>query len=170
MPLPAGTEGIVWLKAPDRARFHYHGDDDKTRSVYRRAYFTLGDVGYMDAEGWLFLTDRSAHLIISGGVNVYPAEVDHVLLEHPAVGDVATIGVPDDEWGEPVLGVIEPQRGTQPSPGLCEELLEFCRSRLARYKCPRSIEFVAELPRSASGKVPKAALRERYRGRQRPRP
>jgi long-chain acyl-CoA synthetase len=162
-PLPAGEIGLVWLKAPAANRFRYHNDDDKTDSAYRGDYFTLGDVGYLDDDGFLFLTDRSANLIISGGVNIYPAEVDAVLLEHPAVGDVATIGVPDPEWGETVTAVVELQPGWTAGDELAGELVEHCRARLAHFKCPRRVDFVDELPRQDNGKIYKRLLRDRYR-------
>lgn len=162
-PLPADEIGLVWLKAPAANRFRYHNDDEKTDSAYRGDYFTLGDVGYLDDDGFLFLTDRSANLIISGGVNIYPAEVDAVLLEHPAVGDVATIGVPDPEWGEAVMAVVELQPGWTASDELAEALIEHCRAKLARFKCPRSVDFVDELPRQDNGKIYKRLLRDRYR-------
>jgi long-chain acyl-CoA synthetase len=162
-PLPPGETGLVYIKAPAEGRFRYFKDDAKTDGTYRGDYFTLGDVGHMDADGYLFLTDRSANLIISGGVNIYPAEVDNVLLEHPAVGDVATIGVPDPEWGERVLAVVEPQPGVTGTPALAEELIAFCRERLARFKCPRTVDFVDELPRQDNGKIYKRLLRDRYR-------
>jgi long-chain acyl-CoA synthetase len=111
----------------------------------------------------LYLTDRTANLIISGGVNIYPAEVDAVLLEHPSVADAATIGVPNDEWGEEVKAVVECKVGVQPGAELAGELIEYCRSRLARFKCPRSVDFVDELPRQDNGKVYKRLLRDRYR-------
>lgn len=162
-PLETGEIGLVWIKAPDTGRFNYHGDEDKTSSAYRGDYFTLGDMGYLDEDSYLYLTDRSANLIISGGVNIYPAEVDAVLLEHPAVGDAAVIGVPHDEWGEEVKAVIELQEGCAPSAELEAELIEFCRDRLAHYKCPRSVDFVGLLPRADNGKIYKRMLRERYR-------
>jgi long-chain acyl-CoA synthetase len=165
-PLPAGETGLVYLKAPSTGRFEYFKDDGKTSSTYRAdgSYFTLGDVGHMDEDGFLYLTDRSANLIISGGVNVYPAEVDAVLLEHPAVGDAATIGVPDEEWGERVVAVVEVQPGVEASPELAAELIEHCRARLAHFKCPQSVEFTDELPRQDNGKIYKRLLRDRYRG------
>jgi long-chain acyl-CoA synthetase len=122
-------------------------------------------MGYVDEDGFLFLTDRSANLIISGGVNIYPAEVDAVLLEHPAVADAAVIGVPNAEWGEEVLAVIEPRAGAAPTEDLAGELVDFCRDRLAHYKCPRRVEFVERLPRQDNGKIYKRLLRDRYRER-----
>jgi long-chain acyl-CoA synthetase len=162
--LPRGEVGIVFIKAPDAGRFEYYKDPDKTSSAYRGDYFTLGDVGYVDDQNYLYLTDRSANLIISGGVNIYPAEVDAVLLEHDAVRDVATIGVPDPEWGESVKAVVELQSDVTPSSELAQELMEFTRSRLAHYKCPRSIDFVDALPREDTGKIFKRKLRDQYRG------
>ena len=121
-------------------------------------------MGYVDEDGFLFLTDRTANLIISGGVNIYPAEVDAVLLEHPAVGDVATIGVPDEEWGETVLAVVQPAEGVEGTDELADELLAFCRDRLAHFKCPRPSISSTELPREDTGKIFKRKLRDRYRG------
>jgi long-chain acyl-CoA synthetase len=163
-PLPTNEEGLVWLKASGRQRFEYFGDESKTSSAYRGEFFTLGDVGRIDDDGFLFLTDRSANLIISGGVNIYPAEVDAVLLTHPAVADAGTIGVPDDEWGEAVLSVVEPKHGVDTT-GLAEELLAYCRDRLAHFKCPRAVDFVDHLPRDDNGKLYKRRLRDEYRER-----
>jgi len=120
-------------------------------------------MGYLDEDGYLYLTDRSVNLIISGGVNIYPAEVDAVLLEHPAVADAATIGVPDAEWGEQVKAVVELQPGVEASPELAAELIEHCRAHLAHFKCPRTVDFVDELPRQDNGKIYKRLLRDRYR-------
>lgn len=162
-PLPADETGLVYLKAPGAARFSYFKDDEKTRSTFRGDYFTLGDVGHLDEDGFLFLTDRSANLIISGGVNIYPAEVDAVLLEHPAIADAATIGLPDEEWGETVVAVVELQEGWASGPDLAEELRDHCRGHLAHFKCPRRIEFVDQLPRQDNGKIYKRLLRDQLR-------
>jgi long-chain acyl-CoA synthetase len=161
--LPPNTAGTVFLKSPAVGRFTYFKDEGKTEGAYKGEWYTLGDVGYLDDDGWLFLTDRSAHLIISGGVNIYPAEVEAVLLTHPAVGDVGVIGVPNDEWGEEVKAVVEPQPGVEPSPALAAELIAFCKERLAGFKCPRSVDFTDELPRHDNGKLYKKALRDTYR-------
>ena len=111
----------------------------------------------------MYLTDRSANLIISGGVNIYPAEVDGLLLEHPAVADAATIGVPSEEWGEDVLSIVEVHRGIAPSDDLADELMTFCRDQLAHFKCPKRIEFIDVLPRQDNGKIYKRPLREQRR-------
>ena len=136
---------------------------DRTDSAYRGDYYTLGDVGYMDDEGYLFLTDRSVDLIISGGVNIYPTEIDAVLVAHPNVADSATIGVPNDEWGEEVKSVVELAPGVEPSRDVEAELIEFARERLAHYKCPKTIDFVEALPRQDNGKIYRRVLREQYR-------
>ena len=120
--------GTVYMRAPSTGRFRYYKDDDKTASSYRGDYFTLGDHGYLDDDGYLFLTGRSAELIISGGVNIYPAEVDAVLLTHPAVGDAGTIGIPNDEWGEEVKAVIELKEGVDGTPELAAEILAFAKA------------------------------------------
>jgi long-chain acyl-CoA synthetase len=164
--LPPGEVGLVFLQAPASTKFDYYGDTEKTTGAFRGDYFTLGDMGYMDAEGFLYLTDRTANLIISGGVNIYPAEVDGVLLEHPAVHDVATIGVPDDDWGEAVKAVVQLADGVEGTDELAAELMDFCRDHLAHFKCPRSVDFVSELPREDTGKIFKRKLRDQYRGEQ----
>jgi len=120
-------------------------------------------VGYMDEDGYLFLTDRSANLVISGGVNIYPAEVEEALWPHPAVADVAVIGVPDPDWGEVVLAAVQVRPGVEAGDRLAAELIEHCRAHLAHYKCPRRIDFVASLPRTDAGKLYKRRLRDQYR-------
>jgi long-chain acyl-CoA synthetase len=161
-PAPRETVGTVYIKAPEVGRFEYYKAREKTDGAYRGDHFTMGDMGYFDREGYLFLTGRSAELIISGGVNIYPAEVDAVLLMHPAVSDVATIGVPDDEWGESVKAVVLVREGTLATDALAEELREHCRERLAHYKCPRTLDFAQDLPRTAAGKIQRHKVRARY--------
>jgi fatty-acyl-CoA synthase len=159
--VPVGQAGVIYF-AGGRP-FEYHGDPDKTASVTnKQGWRTLGDIGYLDEDGYLYLTDRQAHMIISGGVNIYPQEAENVLAGHPAVADVAVIGVPDDEMGEAVKAVVQPADPASAGPGLEEELLAFCRADLAGYKCPRSVDFVDELPRDDNGKLYKRLLRERY--------
>jgi long-chain acyl-CoA synthetase len=164
-PVKVGEVGTLYLKAPEGAPFEYYGDADKTRGAYLDSgdYFTLGDMGYADEDGYLFLTDRSANLIISGGVNIYPAEVDAVLLAHPAVADAATIGIPNEEWGEEVKAVVELRDDVTPSDELAAELIAHCKASLAHYKCPRSVDFTDALPRHDTGKIYKRLLRDEYR-------
>lgn len=157
-----GEIGTIFIKAPERTRFEYWQDKEKTASVYSGEFFTLGDMGYVDQDGYLFVTGRSAELIISGGVNIYPAEVDAVLLAHPAVADAVTIGVPNDEWGEEVKSLVRLKSGKEPTKELEGELIEFTRERLARFKCPRSIDFVDELPREDTGKIYRRLIRDAY--------
>lgn len=162
--LPADAEGSLYARHNGTANlFAYHGDPEKTASAFLDPHtHTLGDVGRVDSEGWVYLTDRSAHLIISGGVNIYPAEIEAVLVEHPAVLDVAVFGIPDDEWGEQVKAAVELAPGYAPSEPLAAELIAFARGRLAGYKAPRSIDFEATLPRTAAGKLYVRRLRDRY--------
>jgi long-chain acyl-CoA synthetase len=162
-PLPTGDIGLVYLLSPEATRFQYFNDAEKTKSSFRGEYFTLGDVGYIDDAGFLYLTDRSTNLIISGGVNIYPAEIDAVLLEHPSVADAATIGVPNEEWGEEVIAVVELQPGVTATDELADELVAFCREHLAHFKCPRRVEFMEDLPRQDNGKIYKRLLRDLYR-------
>ena len=122
----------------------------------------MGDVGYLDSDGYLYLTDRKSYMIISGGVNIYPQETEDVLITHPGVADVAVFGVPNEEMGEEVKAVVQLASGVKPGADIEAELIAFCRDHLAHHKCPRSIDFAAELPRLPTGKLMKAALRERY--------
>jgi long-chain acyl-CoA synthetase len=163
---PPGTVGTVYMK--NIMPFEYKGDPEKTNASRRGDLFSVGDVGELDADGFLYLRDRKIDMIISGGVNVYPAEVEAVLLEHPAVGDAAVFGVPHDDWGEEVKAVIEPAPGAEAGTGLADALLAFCGERLARYKCPRSVDLVEALPRDPNGKLYKRKLRDPYwEGRER---
>jgi long-chain acyl-CoA synthetase len=143
-------------------RFEYHQDRTKTDDAWHEGFFTVGDTGYLDADGFLFLCDRKADMIISGGVNIYPAEIEAVLIGHPKVYDVAVFGIPDDDWGEEVKAVIQPSDEASNDPDLVEELMTFCRERLARYKQPRSIDLSPELPRDPNGKLFKRRLRDPY--------
>ncbi len=159
--LPPGEPGLVYF-AGGRP-FEYHNDPEKTASILNdKGWRTLGDIGYLDEDGYLYVTDRQAHMIISGGVNVYPQEAENVLLSHPAVLDVAVIGVPDSEMGEAVKAVVQATDPDAVGSELEEEILAFCRDELASYKCPRSVDFVDELPRDPNGKLYKRRLRERY--------
>ena len=157
-----GVVGTIYMPAPARGRFEYFKDNTKTSSSYRGDHFTLGDMGYFDEDGYLFLTGRTAELIISGGVNIYPQEIDSELLKHPAVLDVCTIGVPSEEWGEEVKSVVQLRPGHAPGAALASELIDFVRGRLAPFKCPRSIDFVDDLPRLPSGKIQRRIVREPY--------
>jgi fatty-acyl-CoA synthase len=157
-------EGAVYFPAsPDpEARFKYHKDDEKTRTTYRGDRFTIGDIGYLDADGYLFLTDRQSNMIISGGVNIYPQETENCLLSHSKVDDVAVIGVPDTEMGEQVKAVVIAAEGVEPGAELELELIEYSRSQIAHYKCPRSIDFASDLPRTETGKLQKRLIKRRY--------
>ena len=161
--LPTGEPGGVYFgNAP---AFEYHNDPEKTaESTSPQGYTTLGDVGYVNADGYLFLTDRKADLIISGGVNIYPREAENILVTHPAVADAAVFGVPNDDFGEEVKAVVQPVDLAQAGPELERELIEFCQEQLAKIKCPRSVDFEAELPRHPTGKLYKRLLRDRYWG------
>ena len=160
-PCPPGVPGTVWMGL-GQADFEYHRDAEKTRAGRHGRFFTVGDVGYLDEAGYLFLCDRKADMIISGGVNIYPAEVESALFGHPKVGDAAVFGIPDADWGEQVKAVVEPAAGTVAGPELERELIEFCRGRLAGYKCPRSVDFVEAMPREPTGKLLKRRLRDPY--------
>jgi fatty-acyl-CoA synthase len=162
--LPAGETGTVYFER-DEPPFFYHNDAAKTedaRHPLHPNWTTTGDVGYVDEDGFLFLTDRKAFMIISGGVNIYPQEIENALALHPKVYDVAVIGVPDHEMGESVLAVVQPAAGAEAGPELAEELRAYLRERIAHYKVPRSFDFTGELPRTPTGKLVKGKLRERY--------
>ena len=156
-----GTVGTIYFRAPE-IRFEYYKDTAKTAGSYQGDYFTLGDMGYFDADGYLFLTGRSAETIISGGVNIYPQETDDVLLRHPAVADVCTIGIPSEEWGEDVKSVVMLKPGIAPDQGTVAELIAFVREHLPAFKSPRTIDFTDDLPRLPSGKIQRRLVREPY--------
>jgi long-chain acyl-CoA synthetase len=159
--LPTGETGLVYMRM-GTSTFGYHKDADKTRKAWTGDMFTVGDLGYLDGDGYLYLCDRSSDLIITGGVNVYPAEIESELSCHPKVGDVAVFGIPHDEWGEEIKAVVEPADGVTPGPELTADILAYASTRLARFKLPRSIDYVAELPRDPNGKLYKRRLRDPY--------
>ncbi len=144
------------------ADFEYHKDKDKTASNRRDGFFTVGDVGYLNEQGYLFLCDRKIDMIIAGGVNIYPTEVEAALLTHPKVADAAVFGIPHSDWGEEVKAVIEPAAGSEPGAALAEEILAYLQEKIAKYKCPRSIDFIAVMPRDPNGKLYKRKLRDPY--------
>jgi long-chain acyl-CoA synthetase len=159
--LPQGVVGTIYFESAGTVE--YHRDEDKTRgSRSGQGWSTYGDVGYMDQEGYLYLTDRRSHLIISGGVNIYPQEAENVLINHPSVYDLAVIGVPHAEYGESVKAVVQLHAGITQSDDLARELIDYCHQHLTRYKCPRSVDFVESLPRLPSGKLLKRELMARY--------
>jgi long-chain acyl-CoA synthetase len=159
--LPNGEAGTLWFEGP--LGFEYRNDPAKTaEAVNSLGYKTVGDIGYVDDDGYLYLTDRKAHMIISGGVNIYPQEAENVLVMHPKVVDVAVFGVPDDDLGEQVKAVVQPADFDNAGPELEAELIEYCRAHLAHYKCPRTVDFERELPRLDTGKLYKGKLRARY--------
>jgi long-chain acyl-CoA synthetase len=165
--LPPGEVGTVCMHM-QTGNFEYYKDKDKTERSRRGKFFTVGDVGYLDDDGWLFLRDRKTDMIISGGANIYPAEIEAVLIMHPAVADVAVFGIPHEDWGEEVKAVVEPVDDATPGPALEAEILTWSKDKLAKYKTPRSIDFVAELPRDPNGKLYKRKLRDPYwEGRER---
>jgi long-chain acyl-CoA synthetase len=160
--LPPGAVGEVWLRAPNVMAGYFHRPEETKAALTPDRWLRTGDGGYLDVEGYLFLTDRVKDMIISGGENVYPVEVEEVLAQHPGVADVTVIGLPDVRWGEAVTALVVRREG---APVGAAELIEFARERLAAYKLPRAIEFVDEFPRTPTGKVLKRELRERYGAR-----
>jgi long-chain acyl-CoA synthetase len=159
---PTGTAGTVWFRGA--TNFEYYNDPAQTAESRDASgtTSTVGDVGYLDEEGFLYLTDRKTYMIISGGVNIYPQETENLLITHPKVMDAAVIGVPNDDLGEEVKGVVQVTPGVTPGPELERELIAFCREHLAHFKCPRSIDFTDDLPRLPTGKLYKRLLRDRY--------
>jgi fatty-acyl-CoA synthase len=161
--LPPGEDGIIWFTHPAN-KFSYHGDPDKSAAMYNdHGWARMGDIGHLDPDGYLFITGRSDHTIISGGVNIYPREIEDLLIEHPAVDDVAVIGVPDDEYGESVKAVVTLRDGYLGGPDLERDIIDWTRARFAHYKCPKSVTFVDSLPRSVAGKMMKHRLMEQLK-------
>ena len=161
--LPPGEDGIIWFTRPAN-KFSYHGDPEKSASMYNdKGWARMGDIGHLDSDGYLFITGRSDHTIISGGVNIYPREIEDLLIEHPAVDDVAVIGVPDDEYGESVKAVVTLRDGYAAGDALERDIIDWTRVRLAHYKCPKSVTFVGSLPRSVAGKMMKHRLIEQLK-------
>jgi fatty-acyl-CoA synthase len=160
--LPQGEVGQIWFESP--FPLAYHNDPVKTaEAIDDKGRKTVGDIGYLDADGYLYLTDRASFMIISGGVNIYPQEAENLLVEHPKVMDAAVFGIPNADFGEEVKAVVQPVDWSTAGPELERELIDHCRSRLAAYKCPRSISFEQELPRSDTGKLFKKPLQQKYR-------
>jgi fatty-acyl-CoA synthase len=161
MPLDVGQTGAVYFS--EGPQFTYHNDSVSTEQTRNSmGWTTLGDIGYLDEEGYLYLVDRKAFMIISGGVNIYPQEIENVLLQHPKVMDAAVVGVPNSDWGEEVKAVVQPVDPLDVGPVLAAELQAFCREKLADFKCPRSIDFDLELPRLPTGKLYKKLVKKRY--------
>ncbi len=165
--LPIGEAGTIFYGGTTPPT--YHNDPDKTRGAQHPVHAdwsTLGDVGRVDEDGYLYLTDRKAFMIISGGVNIYPQEAENVLITHPKVADVAVIGVPDEDFGEAAKAIVQPMPGVEPSDALAEELIGHCQAHLAKIKCPKSVDFDPELPRHPTGKLYKRLIRDRYWGKE----
>ncbi len=159
--MPIGAQGTIYFGGGDD--FEYHNDPEKTAKAHHPlGWSTLGDIGYLDDEGYLYLTDRQANMIISGGVNIYPQEAENILTMHPKVADVAVFGIPNDEMGEEVKAVVQPIEWSDAGPALEAELVAYCREHLAHFKCPRSVDFDPELPRHPTGKLVKRLLKDRY--------
>jgi long-chain acyl-CoA synthetase len=161
-PVAQGQEGLIYVKAPETGRFEYYKEPGKTQSSYLGDWFTLGDMGRFDADGDLFLTGRTAELIISGGVNIYPVEIDEVLIRHEGVADAAVVGVPNEDWGEEIKAVVELKPGWEASPETAQSILDFAKGKLPGFQRPRTVDFVEALPRSPAGKVLRAQVRAPY--------
>jgi long-chain acyl-CoA synthetase len=155
----AGEPGVIWVRTSSTS-FEYHNDPAKTADTYREdGWFSVGDMGYLDEDGYLYITDRKSDMVISGGVNIYPREIENCLYESPDVVDCAVFGVPDEQWGESLVAVVQPRSGS----GLTNDaVIDWVRERLADYKKPRHVELVEELPRDPNGKVVKRKLRDDY--------
>jgi acyl-CoA synthetase (AMP-forming)/AMP-acid ligase II len=158
-----GEAGGIYFGGPTAGTFEYHNDKEKTsNAISSQGYSTLGDIGYVDEEGFLYLTDRKSFMIISGGVNIYPKETEDLLVMHPKVEDVAVFGVPNEEMGEEVKAVIQPVNMNEAGPALEAELISFCREHISHIKCPQSVDFEEELPRHPTGKLYKRLLKDKY--------
>ncbi|MBM3300074.1 MAG: AMP-binding protein, partial [Deltaproteobacteria bacterium] len=156
--LPANEVGIIYMTAVG-LNFQYHKDEKKTREAHIEGFFTMGDMGYVDEDGYLFIVDRKSDMIISGGVNIYPAEIENVIFGHPAVLDVAVFGVPDEKWGEAIKAVVQLKKGHEASEA---DIIQWCDEGLSKIKKPKSVDFVEELPRDINGKIYKRLLRDKY--------
>lgn len=164
LDLTTGEDGLVYFER-EVMPFEYHGDPEKTRAAQHPAHptwTTVGDIGHIDTDGFLFLTDRKAFMIISGGVNIYPQEIENTLALHPAIQDIAVIGIPDAEMGEQVKAVVTLTDGYVPSSELAQEIIDFTKSKLASYKAPKTVDFVTTLPRTPTGKLLKGEVRKSY--------
>jgi fatty-acyl-CoA synthase len=159
--LPCGEEGEVYFS--NGHDFSYHNDPAKTKACRNKeGWTTIGDIGMVDTDGYLYLTDRKSFVIISGGVNIYPQEIENAILAHPKVADVAVIGVPNDDFGEEVKAIVQPIDMSMAGNNFAEELIEFCKKRISKIKCPRSVDFMEKLPRQPTGKLFKRILKEKY--------
>jgi len=163
-PMPKGQPGTLWFKTA--SPFEYFNDPAKTAEARSAdgVMSTVGDVGYLDDDAYLHLTDRATFMIISGGVNIYPQECENLLIIHPKVADAAVFGVPNEDLGEEVKAVVQVMPGIEPGPDLAAELIGFCRANLASMKCPRTVDFMDQLPRLPTGKLYKRLLRDQYWG------
>jgi long-chain acyl-CoA synthetase len=159
--MPVGEPGLVYMKM-GASSFEYHKDKAKTLAARVGDLFTLGDIGYLDEDGYLYLCDRKSDMIISGGVNIYPAEIEGELAVHPKVADIAVFGVPHPDWGEEIKAVVQPAPGVSPDDELTAELLAYARERLAKFKLPRTIDYIDEMPRDPNGKLYKRKLRDQW--------
>ena len=154
--VPVGEVGEIWIKSPQVMKGYWHMDDETEKAIVDGGWFRSGDLGFLDADGYLYIHDRVKDMIVSGGENVYPAEVENVLMAHPAIADVAVIGVPHDRWGETAKAMVVRAPGVDVSE---QEIIDFARQHLARFKCPTSVDWVDALPRNPSGKILKKDLR-----------
>ncbi len=160
--LPPGIAGTIYMKMGGGTAFEYFKDKEKTEKSRLDDFWTVGDVGYFDEDGWLFLNDRATDMIIAGGVNIYPAEIEGALVQHPKIADVAVFGIPNPDLGEEIKAVVELVDGVEPSDDVATEIMQWATTQLAKYKLPRTIDFVEALPRDPNGKLYKRRLRDPY--------